>query len=250
MSPAVAVSEGTGRRYISAPGGLARHGGIATRVASINKPGSDGPLVLGARRSSFATRMFMVKRAFVRIFVFWGILASQGAWATHGFRPGLWAVQEVFTGSLRFTSHELRCLQSLGQGQNGIAVLGPAGGPSGPVAIHIKRGVHKTRVVWHDDLRLGPTTTIDYGRYTFVDRALGDLLRGSWTRTQTFPGRTTVMHEVLRGHWVARNCPGTLPSATLSSPTLAALAAETAALKAGAASTRAHLAQMKKDRFP
>ncbi len=192
----------------------------------------------------------MKTRAFATIWVFLAVVACQGAWAAPGFRPGLWAVREVFTGSLRFTSHGLRCLQDLGRGQKGIAVLGSAGGPSGPVTIHIKRGIQKTQVAWHDDLHLGQTTIVDHGRYTFADRAHHDVLHGSWTRTQTLLGRTTAIHAVLRGHWVAPSCPGALPSSTLSSPTLATLATETAALKAGAASTRARLAQMKKDGFP
>ncbi len=251
MSRAVAGLRNQGAAHICTDNGLGRHREDYDQGRlSINRPRSGGSIVPSAHHSAFATRICMAKRALAKTFVFWGILASQGAWAAHGFRPGLWAVREVFTGSLRLTSRGLRCLQNLGQGQNGVAVLGPAGGLSGPVAIHIKRGVHETKVVWRDNLRLGPTTTIDYGRYTFTDRARGDFLHGSWTRTQTFPGRTTIMHEALQGHWVAHTCPGTLPSSTRSSPTLAALATETAALKAGAASTRAQLAQMKQDGFP
>ncbi len=192
----------------------------------------------------------MTKRALVAIVVLAGLLASEGALATRGFRPGLWAIHEIFTGSLQFTSDGLQCLQTLGQGQNSIAVLGAAGGPSGPVAIHIKRGIHKTEAIWHDDLHFGSMTNIDRGRYTFTDRAQGDLLRGSWTRTQIFLGRTTVLHASLRGHWVASACPSTLPSATLSSPTLAALAAQNSRLKASVARAQAQMAQVKKDKFP
>lgn len=247
----------TGSRRM--PGVCGLHGNASTDLKRYGNQGNGGcdpakwltgqaivpsiPIIAGS---------FMTKRAVATTAILGGLLASPWASASPGFRPGLWAIHEVFIGSLQLSSQGLRCLQSLGQGPNILGVLSPANGPSGPVSVHIKRGIHKTEVLWHDDLRFGSMTNSDRGRYTFTDHAGGDLLRGSWTRTQTVSGHTTILHETLRGHWVKRGCPSVLPPATVSSPTLAALNAQAAGLKAAAATAQAQMAHIKAktDKFP
>ncbi|MHB8255128.1 MAG: hypothetical protein ACYDEV_15905 [Acidiferrobacter sp.] len=113
------------------------------------------------------------------------------------------------------------------------------------VAIQVKRGLHVTQVTWRDDVHQGPTSTIDHGGYRFTDHAHADLLQGFWSRIQTFPGRTTVLHAVLHGHWVSPSCPGVLPTTTVSSSALQELMAGTTALNAADARQQARWAQLK-----
>lgn len=187
----------------------------------------------------------MTKKLFVKVVALGGLLVAQTVWATNGFRPGLWAITSVFTGSLSFTSHGSRCLQSLGHGHKAVAMLGPTGGPAGPVAIQVKRGPHVTEVTWRDHVRQGSISTSDHGSYRFTDHAHADLLQGFWSRIQTFPGRTTVLHAVLHGRRVSPSCPGVLPTSTVSSSALQKLMAGTTALNAADARQQARYAQLK-----
>ncbi len=179
----------------------------------------------------------------------WAIVmlsAAPAAFAQHGFRPGLWRMTQTYSGLMQGTGRSSACLRDLQQEAHTGATFGPAMPVSGAMRTRVTHTLHSTTVTWGDRMRQGPAVTRDRGWCRFTRRGPMDVMRGAWVWSQTLNGQKSVIHETLRGRWVSRVCPATLPAPVFASPTLQSLNAENAKLQAATQRAMAALAKLKK----
>lgn len=172
--------------------------------------------------------------------------AAPAAFASHGFRPGLWQVTGTFTGFFQGTSRGETCMRHLSHEAHAAATLGPATPVSGPMSIRVAHTSHSTTVRWHDRLSQGASLITDRGWYRFTQHGTSSGMRGLVVRSQTVNGKRSMLRETLLGHWVAVACPASLPAPVFVSSTLQSLNAQAANLQLQAQREQAVLAKMKK----
>ena len=171
----------------------------------------------------------------------YAFLAPGTVLAADGFRPGLWAITTVFSGAMVLTDRGDYCLRRIGPvttATGGIWVQGL----HGPVSVQVRRRPGTTTVTWGDRLQMGPVMTVDHGQDRFTRRGPDLIYRGAWTRTQRVAGQASVIHAIMRGHWLGAQCPQIVKPSALSSPTLEKLNAQVAKLAAAMHGTNAALA--------
>ena len=156
----------------------------------------------------------------------YALLAPGTVRALDGFRPGLWAITTVFSGAMALTGRGDYCLRRIGPVATATGDIDKVRGLRGPVSVQVRRRPGTAIVTWGDRLQVGPVVTMDHGQDRFTRHGSELIYRGAWTRTQRVAGQTSLIHAVMRGHWLGAQCAKTVGPGTFSSPTLAKLNAQ------------------------